>query len=355
MAYSLGIRSQALALYGAGAFGFEVAKELGVPAKTVEYWARKAGIARTKSAAVLLTYAKGIRTPEKQRAAHLKYTLNESAFEGVVTPALAWALGVIAGDGCIVRHKGVLRAVSVLGDEDVCQKIAALLGSNAPVHDLRDAKRPARTHEVRFHSPRLAVSLERFGIVPDKSHVLQWPALSEDLASHFIRGLWDSDGSVTHNFSSVGTKYLVLSLRMCAGELLEAVRVRVEQVCGSQAQVTPDSDGTFILSVSSQQAEKLGHWLWKDSTPGSRGARKYRLFGELVGVSRAKAQANKAEWDEVRAATLKLYAEGLLPREVAEKLQLNKKTVERWLLQAGAGRGKSENQKLAWQRVRRVA
>jgi hypothetical protein len=167
--------------------------------------------------------------------------------------------------------------------------------------------------------------------VPDKCRVLKWPALPEDLASHFVRGLWDSDGSVTHNFSSVGTKYLVLSLELASKPLLEGVRQYLRKLTHSRARVVPAGDDMFALTVSSQVAKTFGEWIWSGSTPETRGERKHGLFENLKDASQAKRQANKAKWDEVRAKVKVELSSGRSVGEVVERLGINRKTVERWV------------------------
>jgi transposase len=323
LTYPSSTQKTALDLYRLGLLPAEIEGRLGVHRTTVQLWAKAAGVARSMA-------EMRSRISEIQRQTQLQYTLNEATFEGELTPGLAWALGVIAGDGCVIRHKDVLQGVEVLGDEDVCQKVTTLLGSNAPVHDCRKDKRPSEMWRVRFHSPRLAASLKRFGIVPDKSRVLKWPALPEELESHFVRGLWDSDGSVTHNFSSVGTKYLVLSLELATKPLLEGVRKRLHTLTDSRAKVVPAGDDMFSLGVSSQKAKTFGEWIWKGSTPETRGVRKHALFEALKDVSQAKRVANKVKWDKVRAQVKKQINAGRTIPEVVERLGLNRKTVEYW-------------------------
>jgi transposase-like protein len=355
MTYPKEIRDEAVRLFQSGLAPSQVAVRIGVSVRMVCEWAREAGLHRTKSEGMLLAYANGVRTSLGQREHVRKYSLDESIFERPLTMRSAWVLGLIVGDGCIIRKIGDaacgkpdrIDGVAIIGDEDVCLKARTILAADAPVRDLREAKTPINIHSLRLYSHRLAESLIKLGVTPNKSRTVPFPLVPEELLPHFVRGLWDSDGCVTHSVRNHGRQYLVLSYVSASRELMGRVSEVIKQVTGSKAHPVDSADGTQIFDQSCQNAERLGHWLWDTSTPATRGNRKYELFQQLLATPKRSVLA-KAGWDGIRQQAISLYQSGKLPKQVAEELGIFKKTVERWVREAGVARGKSANMRLAW-------
>ena len=337
------IKKQSWDLYEQGLSAAQISERLNGPtASCITRWVREVGLSRGHKEAGRL---RNFRT----------YKLDENFFKKPLTPASAWLLGLIVGDGCVIRNIGKngnpdrLCGVELLGDEDVCRKACLILGSDAPVHDCQTDPKPSKVHEVRLYSPALAESLAAFGVTPNKSRIVPWPvSLPADLESHFIRGLWDSDGCVTT--TKRGSRaYLALSFVSCSKELTEGVLERVHRVTGSKANLSLAKDETYHLSLSCKKAIGFGNWIWSTSTPEIRGDRKHDLFVRLRDrLDHAAQRAGKSKWDAVRAQVLDFYKQGQRPAEISDTFGVSKKAIERWIRQDGIGRGKSENMKLAW-------
>lgn len=232
------------------------------------------GLALSKAEGSRRAYVRGLRTGEKQREAARRYELDEGVFERELTPATAWVLGVVVGDGCVVRYKGILQGLDLVGDRDVMEKSAKILASTSPV------RMKGNYAQVRFCSPRLAGSLVSLGVCPDKAWTVPWPGrIPENLEGHFVRGLWDSDGCVTQ----ARRKYLALSLKSCSDSLMREVLRRVQMVTGSTGRLVRPRDGCLLLQVTCANACRLGEWLWECSTPDIRGERKFARFVALTG------------------------------------------------------------------------
>lgn len=334
--------TEALVLLSGGLSTARVAATVGVTASAVGQWARAHGVARTRSAASKLAWSDGTIDRVAHREACCTYTLDESAFEKDLTPASAWLLGLIAGDGCIVQEHALLRGLDLLGDEDVCLKAAKILGSNAPAHDHRKYKHSASTHSIRFNSTKLAESLAAFGFTPNKARTLPWPNISDALLPHFVRGLLDSDGCVTYaKQKGRKTRYPVITFRMVPKAFMERLQRVVHEVTGSEAELVPGGDGCWVLAVSCANARRFGEWLWKDSTPETRGARKYAYFRLLVQEAEQVKIDRATHWSGLRQSALTLYAADGLAAEIGKALGIHKKVVERWAREAGIVRSRS--------------
>lgn len=205
-----------------------------------------------------------------------RYTLDVEVFERPLVAETAWVLGLIVGDGCITQRGGVVQAVDLVGDEDVVQKAAVILGSNASSKHLKGG-----CYNIRFFSPRLAQSLVTRGITPAKAHTVPWPEVSGALERHFLRGLWEADGCVTHN-DSYGKRRVALSMTSCSKSLMDRVLEVLHRETGSHSKLYP-SRGKYIATAVGGKAVILGEWLWGGVPPHMRSERKRAKFLTLSG------------------------------------------------------------------------
>ena len=165
----------------------DIGRDSGVGQFTIFNWAKKFGLKRKR--------------PILSRPQRRKYKLNENYFEDVSSERVAYWLGFIAADGCVMNRPGK-RILSIeLSEKDeshllkfkkdmeytgpLYYKKARIDGGNSSVH-------------LQLCSPKLILDLIKHGIVERKSLILEPPLwLRKDLIRHWIRGLFDGDGSVS--------------------------------------------------------------------------------------------------------------------------------------------------------------
>ena len=127
------------------------------------------------------------------------------------SPEAAWALGVVYGDGYVDPRKGRRRVVVVSQDRDLLEKWVAWLGKG----ELR--KRPSsKAYSVEVGCKKLTDWFESQGISGKKSGTMQWPeGIPEQYTADFVRGLWDTDGSVLRGKGIDGrTDFLRMSIAL---------------------------------------------------------------------------------------------------------------------------------------------
>jgi hypothetical protein len=107
-------------------------------------------------------------------------------------------LGLIYSDGCL--YKNTLSISLIHTDSYVLESLRDYIGSNSPLYLL-----PPRKEKHQFQkkfsvsSELLKKDLERLGITPKKSLILNFPnnqQVPPNLLNHFIRGVFDGDGSI---------------------------------------------------------------------------------------------------------------------------------------------------------------
>lgn len=251
-ALSIQVREQAVARVRAGEAPATVALLLGVKAQTVRKWTQLAGIRRMSR-------------------------IDRDLFRRPLTPATAWLLGVIVGDGCIVRRCGKIIGVQICGDLDVCQKAARLLRTKAKISLLA-----GECYGFECGSPPVARSLIALGIKPAKTYTVPWPKIVDSrMAPHFMRGFWDADGSVSRDLLT-GNRRPVLTAVSCSKALMREVHRWVREAGTSRAKlatVRPKNRAVkYVSTVTCSKELLLGEWLWANSSEDIRGDRKYKAF-----------------------------------------------------------------------------
>jgi len=120
----------------------------------------------------------------------------EQLLFGPWTPAKAWVWGIFFGDGNAYTDvsNGNYR-FSICGSLSTVTRCGDLLGIGHTLHlnGVSD-----RCYEIYLYNKQLVDRIHaEYGIRGPKSHDLQWPAIPAAFERDFLRGLWDSDGSVT--------------------------------------------------------------------------------------------------------------------------------------------------------------
>jgi hypothetical protein len=128
------------------------------------------------------------------------YTFNESYFNTVDTEEKAYFLGLLASDG-YVSDKGTI-AIGLSGKRDrvILERFKRAVGFEGPITSKQPSYPGSQRHyTVSLNSKQMAADLARHGIIPRKSLVYEFnDQLPEHLIRHYVRGVFDGDGSVSY-------------------------------------------------------------------------------------------------------------------------------------------------------------
>jgi len=125
-----------------------------------------------------------------------KYTLNVNYFSAIDSAEKAYWLGFLYADGCV--HKNNLIIGLQKNDKDHLLKFAKEIERNT---DKLYYNSKTKSYTLTVCSCELVNRLIELGCVPKKSLILKYPSeqqLPKEYNSHFIRGYFDGDGSITH-------------------------------------------------------------------------------------------------------------------------------------------------------------
>lgn len=129
-----------------------------------------------------------------------KYNYNEKAFEKIDTEEKAYWLGFLYADGNIrvIGQKALVLSLSAK-DEQHLEKFKNFI---SPEHEIWKEKVFLEATSKTYNSVRLSITnskivddLINVGCVPDKTFILSFPKLQDNLIRHFIRGYFDGDGT----------------------------------------------------------------------------------------------------------------------------------------------------------------
>lgn len=166
----------------------DIGKDFDISDGAIYKWIEKFGIKRDR--------------PIMSKRYANRYLLNENYFEKIEDERRAYWLGFLAADGCIMNTPG-RRFLSIelsQKDEVHLLKLKDDLEYSGPLHYKKPRKCGGPSVCLKVCSPKIVDNLIKNGVVERKSLVLEPPLfLEKDLVRHWIRGLFDGDGSVSHS------------------------------------------------------------------------------------------------------------------------------------------------------------
>src|SRR6056300_424628 len=115
---------------------------------------------------------------------------------------------------------------------------------------------------------KIVENLNRYGVVPNKSKKVKLPVLKNDMYRHFIRGLYDGDGSLNYTMAKNSPNYRRYNYSIVGNyDLIEGVRYLISK-----------KGNKSILSIL--------EWMYKDSTIFLE--RKHEKYIDLINYYKKK-------------------------------------------------------------------
>lgn len=232
--------------------------------------AKKLGISKT----TVLKYLENTRQPSSYR----QYVCDSHYFDVIDTPAKAYWLGIMFTDGNVSKHTNAVSLNST--DKGMLEAFIKVLNSDYPIYTNERSKKNPKwkdTYALRIYDEHLKNTLIKKGVVPNKTKNLSYPKwLSSELNSHFIRGLFDGDGSV---WSSSGRGYF--SITGYLPFLEEVQEVLIQEAGVNKTKLAPRKESSGDIRYGGKVPMKqLYDYLYKDARYFLR--RKKEKFEEFL-------------------------------------------------------------------------
>lgn len=134
-----------------------------------------------------------------------KVPLNRNVFNEISTEEDAYFLGLLLADGYIHENKGMVRLKLQSCDIDILKKFCNYLETT---HDSIKYENHTLTGNLQcyvgIHSKEIIARLTKYGITQRKScKEVPYYNIDETLLKHYIRGIFDGDGSIKTNLKGI--------------------------------------------------------------------------------------------------------------------------------------------------------
>lgn len=248
------------------------------------------------------------------------YAINKNFFKSWSIP-MAWVTGFLCADGNIYRHPSgrnskLTFAVNVK-DIDILHKIKFVMQAEQPIKYFTGRLAPNQKDlskggssmaRVEICSHEIYDDIVNLGIPPKKSLILKWiKNIPDDCLPHFIRGYYEGDGWITGINQKTLKLYIMGTLDFLTG--LQDVALNVAEGNIRDARKTSSQKPIYWIIYNCNQAKKIIHWMYKDSTEDIRLNRKHEIYSvtnninykefssQYVGVSFASTRPDlKRRW-----------------------------------------------------------
>lgn len=223
-----------------------------------------------------------------------KYGVNEDFFKEW-NPKMAYVLGMIISDGNI-QPNYALRIVNK--EKVILEKIKEFIKSKNPIYE-RIYKSKDRIESngyvLQIGSKKIFNDLIKLGITQNKSKTIEMPNIPDKYLSYFLQGLIDGDGSVyTENHKVIAPinrilplkykkyfyKRLVISIYSASRKFLEKLRNNILKINFKIQNISElkkeNYDSVYRISINSQQAIKLGNYIYNNILVESKKSLNYK-------------------------------------------------------------------------------
>lgn len=203
-----------------------------------------------------------------------KIFCDDSFFDNL-TPVSSYWLGFIAADGCLsLRNRSVTIALA-LRDKGHLQKFKRAIFANSTIFYAL----PTNSVRISVYSEKVFDRLVNLGVTPNKSLTISKVEVPQNLLSHFVRGVFDGDGSITGKrvthlqFMIAGNKPFLKNLQENLIKNCDINEVQLYQLSGKGK--------AFKLQYTGSQVFRILDYLYRDSTPEVRLTRKFEKYLRL--------------------------------------------------------------------------
>lgn len=190
------------------------------------------------------------------------YFANYHFFDTIDTEEKAYWLGFIAADGCIYKKHNNLSIKLARKDKHHLSKFVNDLSANYLVRDYQ-LKNGYKYSTVRLFNSHLVNSLAKYGVVPNKTFIMEPIKLSQELMRHYWRGFFDGDGNIACYDKG---KQWGITLVGVNKEIINSFKSFVCEYCDTKASIHKGKSGVYSFRVKGNKvAPSAIHALYKDA------------------------------------------------------------------------------------------
>lgn len=218
-----------------------------------------------------------------------KHKCDSSYFSEINTSEKAYWLGVLYADGNLSYDRPEIKFSAK--DEEWVEAFLKALNSTDVPHKETHKVYKTNIWKARITDETLYNDLIKVGCVPQKSLILKFPTINEDLIPHFVRGYFDGDGTVgVYKYVSKSNSKTLKSGFCCGcynflAELCKKLPVKTVNIRENKK----DDNGqgcVYTVSFSVNDSIKLYTYMYKNATIFLN--RKKEIFDDFIKQRRSE-------------------------------------------------------------------
>lgn len=218
-----------------------------------------------------------------QKEIQRKYKVDDNFFDVVDSEEKAYILGFLYADGYNNTDLNYIEITLNNKDINILRIFKDILKCDRPLQKIKVKLNNKEYNHIRLNitSERLSQRLFELGCVKNKTFKIEFPIwLDESLYNHFIRGVFDGDGSISFlirdnspEFNITGTEELLVDVQNILIKECNLNKTKLTKKKNSKTNIVAlRYSGTVNLI-------KIRRWLYKDATIYLE--RKYNKFMEV--------------------------------------------------------------------------
>lgn len=203
-----------------------------------------------------------------------KFYFDEHYFDVIDNQNKAYILGLLFADGNNLPSKGTISISLKEEDKNILERIRKELKLENPLKyqdnsmDDHNGYISKNSWILRCYSQYLCSTLNDIGMVPNKSLIVKFPAISKNLVSHFIRGYYDGNGSIYRAIKSENNHHVTVTITSS-----ESFCNTLAEICTNELNIfCPVYDAsnhngiTKVFTLSGRnKAKKFLDWMYQDA------------------------------------------------------------------------------------------
>jgi len=195
-----------------------------------------------------------------------KYNYYDSIFENIDSEEKSYWLGFLYADGYVrIREKcgSELRLKLAILDENHLLKFKRFISpDNIPV--IYEEYKSSKCFKVSINSKKIVNDLINKGCINKKSKIIEFPKFLEPkLISHFIRGYFDGDGSISFSDKQIGLNFVSGSKNFLK-EISN--KLETEAKCKNANLVGTSENFKYIQFSAKDDLYKIHDYLYRNAT-----------------------------------------------------------------------------------------
>ena len=228
----------------------KIAKELGVDRGTLSIRLKKDGVSVVQHN-------------------NRKYHVDNAYFDVIDTEEKAYWLGFLYADGYLSKSDHRIQLALAAIDKDHLEKFNQALSSNYLLYFKQVSLKGKifDTYMVQIFGKQLHQSLSRLGCSPQKTFDLTFPLnkMPSDLYRHFIRGIFDGDGSLC-KANPCSKNFFHIRISSGCPAFLKEINEVVHEQCGSLFYLRKEHTCWDLRLWKEDLARKFLNYIYEDAT-----------------------------------------------------------------------------------------